>query len=305
MSWPRWDVVPSPRPPKASARHRNDDLEESDEASGSNQEGKADARGRGGASGFGGLRRRLSNCGLGRRGNGHSSRGGDAGAGSDGAVVGTRPLALAGARAGGDGSASGRRSGGGGGRRGGGRGRGGGGGGGGGRRDRRGAGRGGGGLRGLESTGDAVGGGALGEVHGVGAAPGLELVVVGAVEARLARVCRSVLASHVAWWARHSDVARTASAVAAAGLVGLGVVAVDGGIVGSALGEAGTTSLSAGVAVTTDGLLGLVSEGVAAREAQARDGHDGELVGLGLRGRAGGAGQDGDRGSRTEEHFDG
>lgn len=97
----------------------------------------------------------------------------------------------------------------------------------------------------------------------------------------------------------------TAAAVSAAELSSLGVEAVDGIILGRALGKASTAGLSAGVAVATVLLLRLVSEGVTAREAQAGDGHDGQPVGLRVRGGAGSAGQDGDRGSRTEKHFDG
>lgn len=41
----------------------------------------------------------------------------------------------------------------------------------------------------LETPGDAKGGGARGEVHGVGAAPGLGLVVVGAVVPVVAGIC--------------------------------------------------------------------------------------------------------------------
>jgi hypothetical protein len=71
---------------------------------------------------------------------------------------------------------------------------------------------------------------------------------------------------------------------------------VDEGVLGRALRVASTASLGAGVAVTAVALLGLVAQGVAAGEAQAGDGHDGQLVGLGFGSGTGGAGQDGDGG---------
>lgn len=146
------------------------------------------------------------------------------------------------------------------------------------------AGAAGGGLGSLETAGDGVGSSAFGQVHLVRAAPGLELGVVGAVVAALAGV---------------------ASAVSAAGLGSLGVEAVDLSVVGRALLETITAGLGAGVAVTADSLLRLVPEGVATRKAGARDGHDGETVGLGLSSGAGSAGQDGGGGGGLVEHLDG
>lgn len=95
---------------------------------------------------------------------------------------------------------------------------------------------------------------------------------------------------------------RTARAVGAAVLLGSGVEAVSDTVVGSALVEASTASLSTGVASTAVGGLGLVAVGVAAHEAQA--GHDSQTVWLGLSGSAGSEGQDGDGGSSGELHFD-
>ena len=109
---------------------------------------------------------------------------------------------------------------------------------------------------------------------------------------------------HLCAWRRDGE-QHTAGAVIAALLSSLGVEAVDPLVFGRALGEASTAGLSAGVALSAVALLGLVSEGVATREAHASDGHDGQLVGLGVRSGAGSAGQDGDRGSRTEKHCGG
>lgn len=151
-------------------------LEEGNEAGGGHQERQADAGPRGGAGGLGGLG--LANiAGLdGRQGNDRRAcpvAGGDGGIGA-GPLAGG--LALGGGDGGGDRLGH---DGGGGGRR---------------RRRRRGDGLdldlGGGRLGGLEATLDVVGGGALLKIHGVGAAPGLELGVVGAVVAGVARVWR-------------------------------------------------------------------------------------------------------------------
>jgi hypothetical protein len=102
-----------------------------------------------------------------------------------------------------------------------------------------------------------------------------------------------------------AGVARVASAVGAAVLGSFGVVAVNRGVVGQALSEAGTASLGAGVAVTADCLLGLVPKGVATAQAQARERHDCELVRVRAGSSAGRGGQDGDGNGGTEEHVDG
>lgn len=105
---------------------------------------------------------------------------------------------------------------------------------------------------------------------------------------------------YIGMWEKH-----TASAVSAAALGSLGVEAVDLSVVGGALLEATTTSLSARVAITTDGLLGLVPEGVATREVGSGNSHDSETVRLGLSSGAGSAGQESGRGGGTVEHVDG
>lgn len=134
---------------------------------------------------------------------------------------------------------------------------------------------------GLEATLDGVSGSASSEVHTVGAAPGLESSVVSAVVALVARV---------------------AGAVSAASLLGLGVEAVSNTVGGSALGEVGTASLSAGVTSAADRGLGGVASRVAAHEAQT--GHAGEHVGLGLSDSVGGESQDGGSGGSGEVHVD-
>jgi hypothetical protein len=98
--------------------------------------------------------------------------------------------------------------------------------------------------------------------------------------------------------------ALTASAIGAAVLGSVDVVAVNRGVVGRALSETSTASLGAGVAFTADGLLGLVPESVATAEAQARERHDSELVRVRAGSSAGRGGQDGDGNSSTEEHID-
>lgn len=128
----------------------------------------------------------------------------------------------------------------------------------------------------LKTTGNAEGGGASSEIQVVGAAPGLGLVVVGAVVTVVARVTRAVLA---------------------AALLGTRVVAVRDAVLGRAVGEARAAGLSAGVAGTALGGLGVVTNGGAAHEAQA--GHDGEAVGLSLGGSNGGHGGDGSDGGKV------
>lgn len=144
----------------------------------------------------------------------------------------------------------------------------------GGRSDRSGSGSG-----SLETTGNGVSGGALGEVHVVGAAPGLLGGVVGAVVALVAGLARAILA---------------------AVLLSSSVEAVGEAILGGALFETGTASLGASVAVAALGLLGLVAHGVAAHEAQAR--HGGQAVWLGFgSGESGAGGHDSER---SEVHLD-
>lgn len=138
-----------------------------------------------------------------------------------------------------------------------------------------------GGSNGVKATGDGVGSSASSKVHTLRAAPGVESGVLGAVVASVAGVAR---------------------AVGAAVLLGSGIEAVSNAVVGSALVETSTASLSTGVASAAVGGLGLVAVGVAAHKAQA--GHDSQAVWLGLSGSAGSEGQDGDGSSSGELHFD-
>lgn len=140
------------------------------------------------------------------------------------------------------------------------------------------------GRGGLKLSLDSEGGGASGEVHGVGATPSLLGVVVGAVVAGLARVAR---------------------VVGAARLASGGVEAV-GGIVGGAAGAlvvAGTASLSAGAAGLAGLLVGLVASGIAAHQTLAGKGHDSQAVRLGLGGGIGSGGQEDRGGDSIEEHL--
>lgn len=136
---------------------------------------------------------------------------------------------------------------------------------------------------GHESTINVVSRGALDQVHAVRAAPGVSGGVVTAVVTIITRV---------------------SGAVGAADLRISRVVAVSGRVVGSASLIAGTTGLGAGVAVTTDRLLGLVPVGVATSEAETQDGALDQLVRLGLGGDVGNAGHEGDGDGRAEEHLD-
>ena len=137
----------------------------------------------------------------------------------------------------------------------------------------------GGGSDSLETTSNGVSGGALSEVHVVGAAPGLFGGVVGAVVALVAGLARAVLA---------------------AALFSSSIEAVSEAILGGALFETGAAGLGAGVAVAALGLLGLVAHGVAAHEAQAR--HGGQAVWLGFgSGESGAGGHDSER---SEVHLD-
>jgi hypothetical protein len=77
---------------------------------------------------------------------------------------------------------------------------------------------------------------------------------------------------------------------------------VDALVEGGALLVTIATGLGAGVALAADGLLGLVPVGVAARKAEAENGHHGQLVGLGLSAGVSGAGQNGSGGSGSEVH---
>jgi hypothetical protein len=97
---------------------------------------------------------------------------------------------------------------------------------------------------------------------------------------------------------------RTASAVSAAVLAGLGVEAVSSSIIGGALSVAATASLSAGVTLAADSLLGDIAAGVATGEAQASQGHDSQLVGARLSGNIGGSSQKGNGGGDSEKHRD-
>lgn len=85
---------------------------------------------------------------------------------------------------------------------------------------------------------------------------------------------------------------------------GLGVEAVGSGIVGRALSVAVAASLRASVAIATDSLLGDIAAGVATGQAQTGEGHDGQLVRLGLCGSIGSAGQNGDGRCDSEKHDD-
>lgn len=75
---------------------------------------------------------------------------------------------------------------------------------------------------------------------------------------------------------------------------------------GRALGVARATGFGAGAAVVALRQLRLVSIGVAARKALAKHGHHGQAVrlGLGVGADMSGAGQKGNRGGGSEEHFD-
>ena len=90
-----------------------------------------------------------------------------------------------------------------------------------------------------------------------------------------------------------ASLAGVAGAVGAAALLGGGIVAVDGRVAGGTLGITTTASSSAGIASSTDGLLGFVSAGITAHEAHSGESHHGELVGLRLGGNVRRAGQNG------------
>lgn len=176
-----------------------------------------------------------------------------------------------------------------------------------------------GGSNGVKATGDGVGSSASSKVHTLRAAPGVESGVLGAVVASVAGVYQVIslalrtmammepvaisMGQH-ATLVQSGDVRskRTARAVGAAVLLGSGIEAVSNAVVGSALVETSTASLSTGVASAAVGGLGLVAVGVAAHKAQA--GHDSQAVWLGLSGSAGSEGQDGDGSSSGELHFD-
>lgn len=76
------------------------------------------------------------------------------------------------------------------------------------------------------------------------------------------------------------------------------------GVAGRALGVGSTTGLGASLAITALSLLGLVSVGVAATEAHAKDGHHGQAVRLGLGADMSGGGQNGNRSGGSEKHLD-
>ena len=99
-------------------------------------------------------------------------------------------------------------------------------------------------------------------------------------------------------------ISHTASAVRAAVLASLGVEAVSSSIIGGTLGVAAAASLRAGVAVAANSLLRDVAVGVATSEAQARQGHDSQLVGTRFGSGIGSAGQKGDGGGSAEKHRD-
>lgn len=100
------------------------------------------------------------------------------------------------------------------------------------------------------------------------------------------------------------DLARIAGTVGAALLLGCGIEAVDSVVGGCALGEASATGFSTGVALATDGLLGLISASIAANKTHAEDRHRGQAVGLGLSTGVDGTGQESNGSSNTDEHFD-
>lgn len=76
------------------------------------------------------------------------------------------------------------------------------------------------------------------------------------------------------------------------------------GIVGRALVVTSTAGSLASITLAASGLIGHVSVGVANHEAQAGDGHLGQLVRLGRNGSVGGGGHEGDGGDGAEKHLD-
>lgn len=101
-----------------------------------------------------------------------------------------------------------------------------------------------------------------------------------------------------------SRVQHTTSAVAAAVLPSLRVEAVSSSVIGRALSVAVAAGLGAGVAVSADSLLRNVAVGVATSQAQPGQWHDRQAVRLGLRGRAGSVGQEGNGSGSSEKHLD-